>query len=185
MNPQAAHGEHTSVALSLVNTEVTGTSGVLDRLSDEEALTTWLESQFENRASPRGRGRLARYQQLREDIRALLTALINHETLPQVRIKRINQAAAEPIRPVLANDRTIRWKPIGPGSTEAHIARDLMRLVTSADGARLRICAAEDCDRMFLQDHGRTIWCATACGNRMRARRHAARRQSHVGDVPR
>jgi predicted RNA-binding Zn ribbon-like protein len=183
MNPQPAHGENTSAALSLVNTKVTGTSGVLDRLAEEHALSEWLHSHAAlSGLTPSlrrpGRARLAKFQQLRDDARALLTALINGEALPQAGIDRVNQTAAEPVRPVLTGDGTILWKPIRPGATEAQIARDLMRLLTSIDGTRLRICAAEDCDRMFLQDHGRTIWCSTACGNRMRARRHATRRRA-------
>jgi hypothetical protein len=39
----------------------------------------------------------------------------------------------------------------------------------------VRTCAAEDCDRMFVQDHGRRIWCSARCGARIRGRRRSAR----------
>jgi predicted RNA-binding Zn ribbon-like protein len=178
MSPGPAYGEDTSTALSLVNTKVSGTSGIFDRLTDEGALARWLRCQLVEATSSPEHGRLARFQQLRADTRVLLSALQQQQALPQEALDRINATATEPVRPVLSTNRTLRWEPINPGSAEAKIARDLIRLVSSPDGTRLRICAAEDCDRMFIQDHGRTVWCSPTCGNRIRARRHAALRRT-------
>ncbi|RKR73523.1 CGNR zinc finger domain-containing protein [Frondihabitans australicus] len=57
----------------------------------------------------------------------------------------------------------------------AALARDAIALLASPAALRVRECAAPDCSRLFRQDHARRIWCSTACGDRVRVARHAAR----------
>ena len=58
------------------------------------------------------------------------------------------------------------------------VARDAADFLTSGDLSRLRVCAADDCDWLFL-DQSRNqsrVWCnMQVCGNRAKARRHYAR----------
>lgn len=174
--PEPAYGEDEWAALSLVNTRVTAAAGVFERLGDEPALGVWLEArQLPAIDSPGRRGALARFRRLRADARGLLEAIEAGTPLRSDVLESVNRAAAEPVRPVLTADRRLTWEPAAAASAEAAVARDLIRLVVSADGGRVRTCAAEDCDRLFIQDHGRRIWCCNACGNRIRARRYAAR----------
>ncbi len=60
----------------------------------------------------------------------------------------------------------------------AGIVRSTVELLTSDDLGRLRLCAADDCDWVFL-DHSRNAsrrWCdMNVCGNRAKARRYYAR----------
>ena len=92
---------------------------------------------------------------------------------------RINESAAEPIHRVLPAERQVRMEQ-GDRTIEAHYARDVIRVASSADAARVRTCAADDCDRLFIQAHGRRLWCSAACGNRVRVRRHAARPRAEM-----
>lgn len=64
-----------------------------------------------------------------------------------------------------------------------HVVRSVADLVTSDDVGRLRQCAGDDCDWLFLDTSrgGRRKWCSMAsCGNRAKARRHYARKQRGV-----
>lgn len=58
------------------------------------------------------------------------------------------------------------------------VARDAADFLTSGNLSRLRVCAADDCDWLFL-DQSRNqsrVWCnMQVCGNRAKARRHYAR----------
>jgi predicted RNA-binding Zn ribbon-like protein len=58
------------------------------------------------------------------------------------------------------------------------VARDAADFLTSGDLSRLRVCAADDCGWLFLDEsRNRTrVWCnMQVCGNREKARRHYAR----------
>ena len=59
------------------------------------------------------------------------------------------------------------------------VARSAARLLSTADPARLRPCAAEDCGAWFLDTSkgGRRRWCSMErCGNRAKAARHRRKR---------
>ncbi len=60
------------------------------------------------------------------------------------------------------------------------VVRDAAELLTSRELGRVRTCASEDCDWLFLdtsKNHSRR-WCAmNSCGNRAKARRHYSRKK--------
>jgi predicted RNA-binding Zn ribbon-like protein len=60
----------------------------------------------------------------------------------------------------------------------ALIAEDAASLLTGEDAAKLALCGADSCDRVFLRTHARRQWCSTRCGDRMRAARAYARKRS-------
>ncbi len=69
------------------------------------------------------------------------------------------------------------------------VARDAAELLVDQDPARIRLCAAPACERLFLDQSkaGRRRWCQMGtCGNRAKARRHARRHigSSRQGDSP-
>jgi predicted RNA-binding Zn ribbon-like protein len=66
-------------------------------------------------------------------------------------------------------------QPLGP------VARSAAQVLTSGDLARVRRCAAPECQRLFLDTtrNQTRLWCDMAtCGNRAKARRFYARRLS-------
>lgn len=176
--PTPAPGEERSVALALVNTRVSGTRGVFDGLSGADELHGWLQRRGllgTTEATTDERSDLLR---LRDDARSVLIAVEGRTAPDRPVLDRVNAAASEPVHPVLeirGPTPEMRWEPTARERPTARIARDLILFAVSPEAARLRTCAADDCDRMFVQDHGRRIWCSPGCGNRMRVQRHAAR----------
>jgi predicted RNA-binding Zn ribbon-like protein len=64
----------------------------------------------------------------------------------------------------------------------AHVVRSAVELWTSPQLDRVRICAAEDCAWIFLDESRNRSrqWCdMTVCGNRAKARRFYMRERSH------
>jgi len=89
-------------------------------------------------------------------------------------------AAHPPPSPRLAvGGRTVTWHSDDPVRGALAVpARDAIDLVTGPDLARVRECAAPECRMLFLDSSrgGRRRWCSMArCGNRAKARAHAAR----------
>jgi len=176
--PAPAPGEERSVALALVNTRVSGTRGVFDRLSEAAELDRWLQRRDLLGTAEASATERSDVLRLRDDARAVLAALELGGAPARPVLDRVNAAASEPVRPVLdvhGSGPVMRWESAARERPITRIARDLILFAVSAEAARLRTCAADDCDRMFVQDHGRRIWCSSSCGNRMRVQRHAAR----------
>ncbi len=77
------------------------------------------------------------------------------------------------------NGRPRMWLSTS-GDSGAHvlgvIARSVIELLTG-ERARLRVCEAHGCRRVYLSASTRRRWCSDSCGNRVRVARHAARRQ--------
>ena len=66
----------------------------------------------------------------------------------------------------------------------APIARSAAHVVTDVEPARLRLCAAADCETWFIDTSkgGRRRWCSMArCGNRTKAARHRRRTRGRAG----
>ena len=85
-------------------------------------------------------------------------------------------------------DHGVTWR-LDPGGHPGLAVRAVLAaagLATTAPG-RLRACANEEC-RLFLLDRSRAggaRWCSMAtCGNRLKARRHAARAPQRQGEAP-
>ena len=178
-----APGEADWPALALVNTRVSGTRGVLDRLAGPDDLLVWLARQNLPTGGRVDADEFVTFTGLRDAAREVLSSVELRRPPARSAISRINRLASEPVRPVLGLDRTLRWEPVGTPAAEAAVARDVIRLASSDVALRLRTCAADDCDRMFIQDHGRRVWCSVQCGNRMRVRRHATRHRTRPTDL--
>lgn len=64
------------------------------------------------------------------------------------------------------------------------IAREAGDLLATTELAQVRACPGSDCGWLFLDRSGRRRWCTMeVCGNRAKARRHAARARSAEGDA--
>ncbi|GAA4369308.1 CGNR zinc finger domain-containing protein [Agromyces bauzanensis] len=179
--PEPAHGEERWLTLAAVNTLVSGTFGSSDRVTDETALAAWVREHVPP-AMPASAVRASReeFAAVCTAARELLSAIGMGAPLPAAALRRVNRAAAHPMHPAVNAARELQLTPARPVSPVAMLAADAVRLIASGDASRVRTCAAVDCDRMFLQDHRRRIWCSARCGTRMRARRRAARLRSQV-----
>ncbi|AXV08031.1 hypothetical protein DVS28_a3356 [Euzebya pacifica] len=103
-------------------------------------------------------------------------------------IARLNRLADQPdLAPQVGAGGARGWPiEVSHGQVLATVARDAVLLVTDADHDRVRRCAAEDCDLVFLDTSrpGRRRWCSMSrCGNRAKVRAHRARASGPIHDV--
>jgi predicted RNA-binding Zn ribbon-like protein len=173
-------GEGMSVALSLVNTIRMSRDGEVDLLADPAAHTRWfLERSLTRHHLRVGPHEIARLAELRAAVRALFLAVIDGSRPPVRALNTIN--AASGLKAVVA---TLTWTADGPRreftsgpqrgieAVLATVATDAIDVAASELGARLRRCQAPGCVGIYLQNHGRRVWCSTPCGDRVRAARH-------------
>lgn len=177
-----APGEDTSTALALINTEIEPRGEMIDLLPDGRALAGWLHAQrlTSRRGTTISDEDLKRMRELRTAIRAMFTAQVTGRRAPRSAITTINIAAA-----LVWSAPQLRWNDDGPvqqriwaetaRSTDialAEIAANAIITLLGDRGARLRLCEAHGCNRMFITDHGRRRWCSRTCGDRVRVARH-------------
>jgi predicted RNA-binding Zn ribbon-like protein len=176
-----APGEETFVSLALVNTLVSGSRGSFERLDGAESLAEWLAEHPMPAVTPRaGAGALASLKEVRSTLRRVLSARVHGDPFDPTDLQRLNRTAASvPVVPALRLDSGVAVEIVlpagGADEAEAAISRDAIALLTSPSATHLKECHADDCDRLFLQSHGRSRWCSPACGNRARAARHYAK----------
>lgn len=176
---QPERGE--DLAVALVNSRVSGTRGTAEFVPDARALTAWMRDHGLS-SRPANGAQLDRFRTLRDAARHLLTALERRESPEPGAVEVVNDLAAEAVRPRLraaGGELRVSFVPVGSSSGDpvGALARDVIAFVPSEAARRLRTCAADDCDRMFVVTHGRQIWCSPGCGNRMRVNRHLRRRR--------
>lgn len=116
---------------------------------------------------------LAPTRELRESIWQLAQARIAGTDLPDEHIATVNRFAAQPpLIPVLTKNGTKTATPDVVCALSA-LARDAVDLFGGPLGRRVRACAANDCDLLFVDASppGRRRWCSMQrCGNRAKVR---------------
>lgn len=182
MSPSLAPGEDRSVALALVNTELTPRGRTVDLLEDSSSLARWLRDHRlpAPAAGAIGEADIAHVRALRAAIRAVFAARAAHTRAPRAAVADVNRAAA-----LVARVPRLVWGPGGPRRATtwpvaaapleialATIADDAIATVLGTDAQRLRACEAHGCNRLFIQDHGRRRWCSRTCGDRVRFARY-------------
>ncbi len=150
-------------------------------LDDPGATTRWLFHRgIRSEPSAADLAELARLQSTADH---LLRTAVTGEAPAAGAIDHLNAcSAAAAVAPQLnwpINGRPRMWLSTS-GDSGAHvlgvIARSVIELLTG-ERARLRVCEAHGCQRVYLSASARRRWCSDACGNRVRVARHAARRQ--------
>jgi predicted RNA-binding Zn ribbon-like protein len=158
-----------------------GVAGV-ERVATPAGLATWLvDAGLLDAKPPAGEQDLEQVRRLREAIYAVVQAARHSLTPAAGAVSVVNTAAAYPApQPRLdAGGRTAARHSDHPiQAAMAVLARDAIDLVTGPDLVRVRECDAADCRMLFLDTSrgARRRWCSMArCGNRAKARAHAAR----------
>jgi len=122
---------------------------------------------------------LHRAQALRDALYDLFAAVAEERPPPAAALAELNRAVG---RLEIGGDWRWTWScaPGGLDDMLGPITIAAAELVTSGERARIRICAADTCDWVFLdtsKNHSRR-WCdMKQCGNRAKARRFHARQQ--------
>jgi predicted RNA-binding Zn ribbon-like protein len=185
ISPSPAPGEERSVALALVNTELSPRGETTDLLSDGRAVRRWLRAHRLPAPPPAsiGEAEIARVRALRTATRAVFAARASGVRAPRSAVAEVNRAAA--LAPCVERlvwgrngpRRAATWPPEATPLeiVLARLAGDAIATVLGATGERLRTCEAHGCNRLFIQDHGRRRWCSRTCGDRVRFARHYRR----------
>jgi len=160
--------------------------------AEQSRLLTHAEAQALRRAATRkpaeARRTLERARALREAVFAVFSALADGRPVPAEALRSLNGALARAFaRLELAPERPgFRARFAGaPDDLERPlfaVARSAYELLTAPDELeRLRVCAAETCDWLFLDrsKNRSRRWCdMSVCGNRDKARRFYRRNRS-------
>lgn len=166
------------LAVDLADTVRVVGSNDVELLVDEEALSVWIAAEFPRFPSVAGAsGHLSRVIELRDAVRALLTARVRDESLPRRERDLINDASRRsPSFPTIDETTgrvTVEVNDDPYDMFAAAVARSTMEVLTrEADVAE---CRAPSCGMLFEPANRRQRWCSPACGNRARVARHAAR----------
>jgi predicted RNA-binding Zn ribbon-like protein len=168
------------IAVDLANTLIPSGARSVDILADEARLGAWLDKQRHRLpVAEAARGRLSQLRELRTVVRDLLYAAAEDRPLPREAIAVLNEAsAAAPYFPTLQRAGVGQLHEVNDNPFavfRASIARSAIQLVSTDERERLSVCRAPSCGMLFIRDRPRQTWCTTACGNRARVARHAAR----------
>lgn len=116
---------------------------------------------------------------LREALWQLAQAAVTGESFPAERVTAVNQAATAPppteAMTSMGEGRIIA--PVDARQALSALARDAIDLFTGPLRHRVRACAADDCELLFVDaSHpGQRRWCSmNRCGSRVKMRRYRA-----------
>jgi predicted RNA-binding Zn ribbon-like protein len=171
--------------MDLVNTVRDRKSGGRETLRAPADLSKWLvEARLTPAPAEATEADLLTARELRAAIDTAAFAVIEERPVPADEVALINTvAAAVSLAPSLGLDADGRplltWDPsTAIPAALARIAVDSISLLTDGELARLRVCAADDCEVRFVDRSParNRQWCSMRrCGNRTKARRHYAR----------
>lgn len=127
-----------------------------------------------------------RLHDLRAHTRALLAARADDQAPSDTALQAVNEALTRvPSVSLLrwSDDEGLQRSAEHPATqvvehAMASLAADLADLLTGSDAEILSACSAPSCNRYMLRTHARRHWCSTRCGDRVRAARAYARRNT-------
>jgi predicted RNA-binding Zn ribbon-like protein len=107
---------------------------------------------------------------LRDAIWDAADARLAGEPLPPAAVAEINRHAARPpLAPRITGDREVGIAAASAAQVLSSLARDAIDLFTGPNGDRIRMCAGDNCNLVFVDTSrpGRRRWCSMErCGNR-------------------
>ncbi len=165
------------MALDVAHTGGVGRWVDADLVVDEPTLAYWLGVVLERQVAL-GPG-LTDFRELRE---AMFRCGRNHvagRRFPRRDVDVLNRLAQGPVLPTaMDTSGTALLRVVSVNQALAHIAREGIALFTGPQRDRVRECAAEDCQLLFVDASrpGRRQWCSMArCGNIAKTRAYRGR----------
>ena len=116
---------------------------------------------------------------LRDDVKALLHAVVRSEPAPPSAVERVNaRVRAAPLVPQLREGGVV----LAPATAVEPLDELLGRVAHSAlelsAAGGVGFCDAPSCGQFFERHRVSQLWCSEACGTRARVARHAHRRKA-------
>ncbi len=166
-----------SPALDVVHTGGVGAWIEADLVVDEPALSCWLGVLLEREVA--GGSGLVDFRALREALFHCARSHVADRPFRSCDVEVLNRLARGPALPI-ALDTTGRavLPVVNVDEALAHIAREGIALLTGPPRRRIRECAADDCQLLFVDTSrpGRRQWCSMArCGNIAKTRAYRGR----------
>lgn len=156
-----------NVALDVAHTGGVGDWVEADLIVDEPALAYWLAIMLEREVAT-GPG-LEDFRELREALFRCGRSHVAGSSFRRRDVEVLNHLAGGPVIPVAMDVFGAAVLPVvSVDQALAHIAREGIALFTGPSGGRVRECAAQDCQLLFVDTSrpGRRQWCSMArCGN--------------------
>ena len=176
------------LAIDLADTLITVTDPSTDLLVDTARVHRFWDLQAGRLPAGAARPSLGAPRALRDAIRAVFDARLEHQQPPPEAVTTINTAASAATtspRLVAADGELSQaedWHTTDAGAVAlAAAARSAIELLASDDATRLRRCANPTCSMLFLAETPRRQWCTpNICGNRARVARHYRRSRAHA-----
>jgi hypothetical protein len=148
----------------------------IERLYDLGSLRKWLDHEGLIPVAPLTDPDVARVKELRETLRPLVLAVLDHEDPPDVAVLQPWLDADETLRAVVRDGRPAAAPP---STLDAALARIVRQAVEQLPGAPLAACGDTECRMAYLDPTGRRRWCSPeTCGVKARVRAHRARVRS-------
>jgi predicted RNA-binding Zn ribbon-like protein len=188
------HYVSVDTALDFVDTIETEHGELVDRFTSTADAIDWLrehgllhepvepEVRALRRPGPESDRALVRIRRVREALREILTASIEHRPAAGRAIDVVNRAmlARQKFILVCGPEGKLDHRHEGDAIDDvlARLTERVARQTISPDVDRLRMCASDTCDWIFYDTSrtGRRRWCdMNTCGNRAKAARHRAR----------
>jgi predicted RNA-binding Zn ribbon-like protein len=123
--------------------------------------------------------RLGEIRTLRDDVKALLHAVVRDERAAAAAVERVNaRVRAAPLVPQLHDGEVV----LAPAAAAAPLDELLARVAQSAIDlvahGGVGFCDAPSCGQFFERRRVSQLWCSDVCGTRARVARHAHRRRA-------
>ncbi|MFD6053907.1 CGNR zinc finger domain-containing protein [Agromyces sp. NPDC060279] len=171
-----------SLALDFACTGPIGASLAEELLHAPDDLAGWLRERFPMAIGDARTRDLFDATALRDAITRLALAAAHGGERRSDDVDIVNLYAATPdIPPSLAGGSRQAGRSVQlVGQALSTIARDAVDLLGAANAERIRVCAGDDCDIVFLDTSraGSRRWCSMQrCGNRAKVRAHRARKR--------
>ena len=126
-----------------------------------------------------GAVRLGEVRTLRDDVKALLGAVVREEPAPVSAVERINaRVRAAPLVHQLRDGELVLVPAVAAPPLDELLARVSHSAIELATRGGVGFCDAPSCGQFFERRRVSQLWCSDACGTRARVARHAHRRKA-------
>ena len=123
--------------------------------------------------------RIGEVRTLRDDVKAVLHAIVRSEPAPPSAVHRVNaRVRAAPLVPQLRDGEVVLAPATAVEPIDELLGRVAHSAVELAAAGGVGFCDAPSCGQFFERGRLSQLWCSEACGTRARVARHAHRRKA-------
>ena len=123
--------------------------------------------------------RLGEVRTLRDDVKALLHAVVAGELAPGPAVERVNaRVRAAPLALQLRDGATVLAPAFEVAPIDELLARVAHSAISLSAEGGVGFCDAPSCGQFFERRRVSQLWCSDACGTRARVARHAHRHRA-------